>query len=780
MHFHYRFVPFGTRFVSAEGLRGDAESAPEQLFANELALDIGGACLGVAGEQRAIIDHHFFRPEGQFPSASAAVLHSAPQIKQRLQDQRDIWLVTHSLPDFDAFASMYLARSVLSKDLPLDNWEALGLDPGGWFRRAGTIDWFRPEVRHLPKEQTWAVLLAGYASCVDQCKRIPCPKNRSLHSILQAALVRGRDYLHADSGAGEFFEEVKAGLQAGLNPLYDSILETSARFAPELALLEREQDAYQHDLARARKAVVFLRQADRPFHEWYGQLEGSQAPPLLNGARTLQGAHLLPQHRKSQADGIFLRDPECLLFKEWARLDRDNSSMGEGFLFSAIAYSNGRPGAKVNPSEYFFSLDPERAQGRHLYNVWARLQAREVQCQLDGAKESADTKTCRQGYEGRAGQYGAVFHDPWFDGANFECTIVPAPFGGTSIATPGSRSDLEDDPVAAVVAQELEDSIYQTDLHVWDWPGAKDKTEPTSTRKLRAAGPPPAGTFRFGKVELSPDAQLLQGRLAEQIARLLWGHLEEDVLFPEKGDHEGSGWMVQAHWVGVWSRRGLLVACKPSAGTLVGQWRQQFQELVELSDHLHALLNRKNQPAGRDAREQRKAIVRQGQDLVRRVSLVKLFLAAPESALVNRFFQASCQNEVLEGIFQENYTEQMHDNIGEIAEVQSKVEWLEMFIISVYGVELVHFASLAAKEFIDHKPWPFVAMLVIALAVPFFFFRLLRSRMPMGVLFVIYLAIISIFVGALLTEIVSHPEPTPTKGAASSIQTHLPPGAKSP
>ncbi len=65
--------------------------------------------------------------------------------------------------------------------------------------------------------------------------------------------------------------------QCDLNPLYDSVLESSATFAPELALLDRQQEAYERDVQRARKTIVFLQQAEVPFGQWYAK---ATATPL--------------------------------------------------------------------------------------------------------------------------------------------------------------------------------------------------------------------------------------------------------------------------------------------------------------------------------------------------------------------------------------------------------------------------------------------------------------------------------------------------------------------
>lgn len=173
-------------------------------------------------------------------------------------------------------------------------------------------------------------------------------------------MKRGRDYTDETSGATEFFREVEnqIAIQAK-NPVFDSVLETSAKFATELALLDRETGLYQADVSRARRAVVMIQKAGpgTEFGKWFGDVTSK---PLFGGdtAEEQDGLIANPTHFcptgkfSAQVDGIYLRDPECLLFKEWARLDRENSPSGEGFVFMAIAYSKLRSGGKINDSDY--------------------------------------------------------------------------------------------------------------------------------------------------------------------------------------------------------------------------------------------------------------------------------------------------------------------------------------------------------------------------------------------------------------------------------------------
>ena len=137
MHFRYRFVSFGTRFVAAAGQRPERRHQARELYENELAADVGGVCWGYEDQPLAVLDHHFHRPDGQFPSATSAVLHNVPRIFERFRDRSEtIWLVTHRSPDFDAFASLYLARSVIAGELPAEGWPAAWLRPAVGMRAA--------------------------------------------------------------------------------------------------------------------------------------------------------------------------------------------------------------------------------------------------------------------------------------------------------------------------------------------------------------------------------------------------------------------------------------------------------------------------------------------------------------------------------------------------------------------------------------------------------------------------------------------------------------------
>ncbi len=277
---------------------------------------------------------------------------------------------------------MYLARWILEDPNAAADWRRYGLHPDGWLDLPDgqKINWFNLDFATVASEHRWALLLASYASMLEARRRISCPPQRALHSVLYAALKRGRDYLSETSGATEFFDEVTAVLlQQQLNPIFDSVLENSSLFTPELAMLTREAEAYQREMFAAPAARPSTCRSPRR-HRPTSSRTRDFAHQEQRRASDLDAEHLLLADTfRIPTDGIYLRDPECLLFKEWARLDLENSSLGAGFEFTAIAYSGGRPDAPSNKTDYQFSIDPERANGRHLYTVWSRLQTQEVE-----------------------------------------------------------------------------------------------------------------------------------------------------------------------------------------------------------------------------------------------------------------------------------------------------------------------------------------------------------------------------------------------------------------
>ncbi len=729
--FRYRYVDIGTVFTGDPGRRApeaDANS-PSTLFANEIACDVGGTCWG-ANEPLPILDHHFLQ-HAQFPSSCAAVLHKSALIHSKFAHFDDvIWLVTHKDPDFDAFCSMYLVRRMIENDAPNEGWESYGLNSEGWFdtTAARKIDWLNPELGGIAGERRWPLLLAGYASLLEARRHISCPLQRQLRSVLYAARKRGRDYLNHTSGATEFFDEVRSVLrEKQLNPIFDSVLEGSVNFAPELAMLDREVDLYQRDLERSRKALVYLPEAEAPSPDFFEHSKRATTPEI--SAESL----LLADSFRIATDGIYLRDPECTLFQEWARVDLDNSSLGAGFEFTAIADPHGIPDAPMNSTEYVFSIDPERANGRHLYTVWSRLETEELNA-LRRTQESMAEVASRPAGDARVGTIESLLSDPWLGGDRRSSTLVVAPRHGTRIGQPGSRSDLRDDPVIEAVRTELEGPIYtaaslvsgpQVTIHDFAASqGVRDALprhfEFNAPLKLQ---PPEDGFFRYARIGLRADVPIAgadaPGRALErQIGESLW-----QFLYPEKSGETpqdfGSHLLATADSIGVWSDRGIAIAGKHSKTeqeisglASADDDLQDFAILVSLVRDVDRLTSEwesvgKKNPSQIEVSSRTTAAVSvqrlaECEQLARRALELQHTLALPERQLLRHFSEAIGFEQLVTRLHELNQIAANQQYAmaadegrksgsvpGDLTRVRQQLRWLEVFVIAFVALEVV-------------------------------------------------------------------------------------------
>lgn len=681
MTFKYRYVGFGTRFAAGDGQRALSDGArdPGVVYANEIAVDVGGGNWSGAASEPAVIDHHTYR-EDQFPSAAAGVLHHAAMIRERFRDAGFpvVWLVTHREADFDSLAALYLCRWLIEDPKADCDWARAGLDPLGWrdvvdpsepARPIRRFDWFKPDVVRFPEPVRWAVLLASYASHVDNARRIVCPRARALHSVLYAGLVRGRDYRNEDGGALELFDEARRAIESGLNPLYDPLFGEGTKFGPELVMLERESAAYERDVARARKTIVFAPVLAGRFVDAYAAVTGK---PLLDAANAIAPEQLeFGGPGRVPTDGLYLRDPECILFKEWARLDVDNSSLHEGFTFTAIAYSDERPGAR-NSSDYFFALDAENARGRHLYPLWARLQQAEIrawhEAENDAARSALEAEEaraeagggtiCRPEYGERAGPYRALFADPWYDGAGYRCTIVGTPNGGTLIGPPGVEPDLRDDPVVQLVRNELEASIYISAFRLRDRSSiAGSEPDAAIDREVTApdglAEPAPPGYYRFGTVAVGSVADFGTDAFTREAGKVLWRMLHPGQADGPPADESTGGLVRSGNILGIWSPAGVMVAYKPEAAPAVAELETLFADLVGLSSTANALMAAQEQGGDSAAQEHvgdSGASPAGVNGLAVHVARVRQRLTRPESQVLARFARAVRLFETLDAV----------------------------------------------------------------------------------------------------------------------------------
>lgn len=660
---HYRQVPFGTSLISPPGggeLRGTVSRENESiLFANELAVDVGGICFGIDSETRLVFDHHF--STSPHPSAAAAVLMSLSQpdfasALERLRQQESVWLVAHNEPDFDAESARFLLRCALDGSLPLEPFQALSADKQRKLIPAisRAAAYASPSHQGLPVEVHWAFYLALYASFVDQSRSLPVPRHRSLHGMLYAGSKRGSDF---GEGSYDFFRKVRRILQADhWNPLIDNIFGNEGDFAPELAFLERQEEFYARDLKRAERCL--LRLPCEPFAEWYPQVA---TQPLY-----LPDGSLNPVHARAGCgryevfDAIFLRDPDCALFKEYARQDLENSALGRGFTFAAIVYSHAITSPKLR-GQYFFSLDPERARGAHLWPLWARLQERWEKGRtiedLQPVKRNAGARFCDW----------SPCPDPWFPGSNFQATIVVSPASG-SIHKEGNACNLRDDEAANEVRHLFGTNFFsKKEYAVWDYridpsgdassqaesPGAgsiKMSLESANTDHLAE------GFLRFACIPLRDDCDLALPSLRQQLGREIWHIIEDGKIDTVPDDFEERHLLGDLQNLVVWNRRGLAIAYKgtenasqaSAAGFAKGADNCPVEEMRAILCEVAEILRRIRGMVGGTLGSDRAA--NQAQELFQKFLSLKLRAAPSGRTALRRILEAWDFDHLLEGL----------------------------------------------------------------------------------------------------------------------------------
>lgn len=627
-----RFVNYGVNF-SAKGMSAASSGrAVSELGNMEVALDVGGICgrLGPAGPW--VLDHHFV-PE-PCPSAVAVVLTNARELRDHYRDGATC-VVTHQEPDFDALLSAWLFAQIANPEgkLAREDFSSIDLEKTDWLD--SRISWGK----NVGDPAQAALLLAKYAARVDSARlgAVRCPRDQALHSVFLAARYR-RGY--EKDGLSWFFEEAwKAMVKEGRNPFLDPLFDRGGPLDLELRLLEHQSSAYDADIRRARKSIVTVPVVDN-YDEYFA---GAKQVPVADALARDMAA--LNSNKHATADAAWIRDPSCFLFKEWARLDTANSTFGGGFEFLAVAYSGGRPGK--NTTDYFFSLDPERANGKHLYSVWFALQKRQMELFRKETSAARENVAVRPGFEARAAGCEAAFVDPWWDGSNTKGTLVATPNNG-SFGSSGALGDLTDDPVAKVVRKELEFAEFG-DAEVHDFAfkeGVIDVAEAAPDDKGKTISvdsdddlSPAQNVFRFVRIPLlsgnnSGDGDTLKGRelqLAELAGKFLGSRSTPEFLLSK----------INGEALISWTRHGIVVFERAAATRVKGsadlrgavnRMAAIMNQLQALSDSLHG-----------EKKDSKKIATAQPyrQKLLRDILALKLDAAKPGGEVIQKFLAAT-------------------------------------------------------------------------------------------------------------------------------------------
>ena len=262
-----------------------------------------------------IIDHH--HPEAE-PECTASLIAKHPSlVLDHIRRDTLELIVTHRRPDFDAVCSIFLALRLLDTD---------------------KIDLFMEKI-------------AAYAKMVDSAslaKEWDLPSTP--YAILRALFLFIRK---KDEAADR--ERVREGLKF-MDFLY--------------AKMREGQDILQNKplfsgIERYERAI---KRAEDDYFNYLYDLEKSQK-------LTLSLPHISGKAKK-KVDGLIVKNPRSYLLKDWARRDKINPSLKQGFSFLMTNFGNQR---------FILGVDPE--QDVYLKGLGNRLNQKEAEKRKEQNRE---------------------------------------------------------------------------------------------------------------------------------------------------------------------------------------------------------------------------------------------------------------------------------------------------------------------------------------------------------------------------------------------------------
>lgn len=583
---------------------------------------LGGTCFGHLGFSGMVFDHRFDRYPGpgptNFPSSALTIIYHAKEIAdwgKRCQSTRPlspIHLVTHRGGDFDSCLGLYLARRILEQPELAENLAFRGYEKnalisplafmGGLPDGVIPFRWQRPEwardiICPLDKSRKALVLLAVVASFVKKSRPLSASFEGALDNVFLAARKRKR---FECPDATDFFRLVETRIvQDGFDPLNDGFEDGDPDFKSELRFIVRQRELYKDDLARARRSVAFVARSVEPFSQWAKQIP-SKFPfgPVFTETFWTELASGRPGRdpflqnmlqSRLAVDALFLRDPNCCFFTEWARADRITSPLGKGFTLLAIAQTGVKRSEELRPnrSRYVISLDPEwaRCEHIHLMDLWAKLQSGEIRNPVISFKGDFSRRPASRIFFPEGGM------ELWGEGAWWSGAKVDTPIRGTTYSE-GKRSNLSDDGVGLVALDHLtslgfgEAKPHQRDF---SWGESILKDEICGLSTFQANG------FRFVRILRLPISDLgntLPDPVDEQMAERLWEWIQPVGTRGLPHDFAERHLVHRGEWVAVWNRRGIAIAHTSSAEAIAysKNLETEVATLARLTGEIRGLL----------------------------------------------------------------------------------------------------------------------------------------------------------------------------------------------
>lgn len=221
---------------------------------------------------------------------------------------------------------------------------------------------------------------------------------------------------------------------------------------------------------------------------------------------------------------------------------------------------------------------------------------------------------------------------------------------------------------------------------------APQEREITELEDVMKIGPPNDG-YRFATVKIPDGCGLdIDSDLGRDVLRsLLWQLIRPNVRPGYPTDFETRHFQSDLGTLSVWSRVGLAMAYSHEGDATVREDRRVFEGVTRLClDAASAI------PEQDDQEQSSNKEVLDG--LLARYAHWATQLAQPRYRLLRRFWDGVHQQDVVERLAERHAANKQVTFLNKIQRIQEKLEWFEVFVISVYVVELLHLYHSFEKE----------------------------------------------------------------------------------
>ncbi|ERI93283.1 hypothetical protein HMPREF1982_01707 [Clostridiales bacterium oral taxon 876 str. F0540] len=381
----YKFIRKG-EVVSSQS--NDENLRPQK---NRIFLDVGNDL------SKGIIDQHqgidgIYINGRQYQNVSGILCACPYLLLENIdEDAKEVEVVMHTEPDFDCFASAYIARELIQNRRLPENYEDL-------CEYAEAVDSGKMKIENGNVRTLYAVAYAIEEIIREENKNI---RRSELDSM---CLIRGIQLI-------EYAMSRLSRLSIGVKSLYNpSIILSDGIFKKEIELLNEDYKRYEKDIdSICKKKIVRL--------------------PVKDKAGMLKSVDAL----------FWKKEPSCILHKYWARSDK-NSPTGTGYIFTFIPWEPCR--LDVDKQKMFselkidinrsnrviLSVDPN--SDVYLKNLGQLLEKyeciKEKELKIEGKWRDRGILRYQESW--------CTNNDPWFDGRSFNYTIVDAPRAGSLLS----------------------------------------------------------------------------------------------------------------------------------------------------------------------------------------------------------------------------------------------------------------------------------------------------------------------------------------------------------